>query len=129
MIFVSKDNAPAADESRSSHIANIKWDTKFTRTGLAHRHLVGQTFTFNCPKAPGNMRSRRVVGTDVYAFDSMICRAAVHAGRITTDGGQVTLRMEPGSIKLTGSIRNGIETSDGSSGIRSLAFVDGTVSN
>ena len=33
MIFVSKETMSAADESRSSHISNIKWDTKFTRTG------------------------------------------------------------------------------------------------
>ena len=90
---------------------------------MAYKQLVGQQLTFNCPAAPSNMRSRRVVGTDFYAFSSMICRAAVHAGQLTTDGGLITVQMNPKQGRLSGSIRNGIETKDGSSGLLALSFV------
>ncbi len=107
---------------RSEHVPRIEWDTKFTRTGLANRDLVGQEFSFHCPEAPSDMRARRVVGTDRYAFDSMICRAALHAGVLSLSGGPVTLRMEPGSKDLIGSMRNGIETKNGSSTVRTVTF-------
>ncbi len=107
------------------YLPRLDWDTKFTSTGFANRRLVGQMFSFRCPAAPADMRPRRIVGTDAYAFHSMVCRAAVHAGQITTDGGVVTVRMEPGRKKLVGSIRNGIESSDGAGGHTTLAFVAG----
>lgn len=125
MAFVNGSGSSAANEVDTSSIPRIKWDTKFTTTGFAHRQLVGQRFTFNCPAAPSNLRPRRVVGTDSYAFHSMICRAAVHAGKITTDGGIVSVQMDPGMPKLVGSIRNGIESKDGPGGHRTLSFVDG----
>lgn len=111
------------DAVRIEYSPRIDWDTKFTRTGLANRDLVGQEFTFHCPRAPADLRARRVVGTDRYAFDSMICRAAVHAGQLSLSGGPVTLRMEPGSKDLIGSNRNGIETKNGSSTVRTVTFV------
>lgn len=129
IVFVGPSLAETHAQVHSSYIPAIDWDTKFTRTGFAHKQLVGQRFTFNCPAAPSDLRSRRVIGTDSYAFSSMICRAAVHAGSITTDGGIVTLQMEPGNTKLVGSIRNGIETQDGASGIRSITFVESSVAN
>ena len=112
------------DAVRDEYAPRIDWNTKFTRTGLANRDLVGQHFTFHCPQAPADMRARRVVGTDRYAFDSMICRAAVHAGQLSLSGGPVTLRMEPGVNDLIGSKRNGIETKNGSSVVRTVTFVE-----
>jgi len=129
IVFVGPSLADAHAQIHRSYIPAIDWDTKFTRTGFAHKQLVGQRFTFNCPAAPSDLRSRRVIGTDSYAFSSMICRAAVHSGRITTDGGIVSLQMEPGDTKLVGSIRNGIETKDGPSGIRTISFVASSVQN
>ncbi|MEL7042250.1 MAG: LCCL domain-containing protein [Pseudomonadota bacterium] len=116
--------APGLESVRNEHIPRIDWDTKFTRTGLANRDLIGQSFTFECPAASQEMRSRRVVGTDRYAFDSMICRSAVHAGQIGLDGGSVTLRMEDGSKNLLGSTRHGIETQNGASVVRTIVFVN-----
>lgn len=126
-VFVDGANSKMADKVHLAHVPRISWDTKFTATGLAHRKLVGQRFTFNCPAAPGNMRARRVVGTDSYAFHSMVCRAAVHAGKISLSGGIVTVQMDPGKPKLVGSIRNGIETKDGGGGHRTISFVDSSV--
>ena len=113
----------AINQIYRENIQQVKWDTKFTTTGVAYKHLIGQRFSFQCPKAPSNMITRRVVGTDLYAFKSLICRAAVHAGKVTTDGGLVTVQMNPSVKKLVGSTQNGIETKDGSSGLSALSFV------
>lgn len=123
IIFPDQGSADA-ETIQSQYVPRLDWEAKLTRTGLANKDLVGQHLTFECPAAPADMRSRRIVGTDRYAFDSMICRAAMHAGKLTLAGGRVTLRMEPGNAELHGSIRNGVETSNGPSGIRSLVFVD-----
>ena len=127
MSVVGHSDAKVTDKVYREHIPQVNWDTKFTSTGLGYKQFIGQRFSFDCPKAPGNLRARRVVGTDSYAFKSMICRAAVHAGSITTDGGLVTVQMNPGSTKLSGSTRNGIETKDGSSGLSALTFVNNPV--
>ena len=128
IVVVKESGSEAADQLHLEYVPRIKWDTKFTATGFAYKQLIGQRFTFNCPAAPSNMRARRVVGTDLYAFHSMVCRAAVHAGTITTDGGLVTVQMNPKTPKLVGSIRNGVETKDGTSGLSALSFVANPVS-
>jgi hypothetical protein len=125
MVFVDAANPAAADAAQLPYIPRIDWETKFTSTGFANKDLVGQQFTFNCAAAPAGKNRRRIAGTDSYAFASFVCVAALHAGRITTDGGYVTLRMEPGVEKLTGSIRNGVESKDGPGGHTTISFVDG----
>lgn len=124
IIFVGADNAAAAGEAQRPYIPRIDWETKFTATGLANKDLVGQQFTFNCAEAPAGKKLRRISGTDTYDFASFVCVAALHAGRITTDGGLVTVRMEPGMPKLIGSIRNGVESHDGPGGHTTISFVD-----
>lgn len=120
---VGKSDADATDKMYREHVQGINWDTKFTKTGFGYKQLIGQRFTFDCPAAPSKLQSRRVVGTDSYEFKTMICRAAVHAGKLTMDGGLVTVQMNPGTKKLVGSTRNGIETKDGNSGLSALTFV------
>lgn len=127
MVFVDSASAAAADKVQLDHLPRIKWDTKFTTTGFAYKQLIGQRFTFRCLAAPGNLRPRRIVGTDSYAFHSMVCRAAVHAGKIGKDGGIVSVQIDPGKKKLVGSIRNGIESKNGSSAFRTISFVDNSV--
>ncbi len=125
MVFVDGAGSAAADEVRTPYIERLKWDFRFTDSGYARKGLVGQRFTFNCPAAPGDLRLRRVVGTDSYAQNSIVCQAAVHAGKITMEeGGIVEVQLDPGVKKLVGSIRNGVETSDGSGNPRSISFVD-----
>ncbi len=123
MSVVGKSDTEATDKIYRDHVQDINWDTKFTKTGYGYKQLIGQRFTFNCPAAPGNLRPRRIVGTDSYEFKTMICRAAVHAGKLTMDGGLVTVQMNPKMKKLVGSTRNGIETKDGTSGLSALTFV------
>jgi hypothetical protein len=51
-----------------------------------------------------------VWGTDIYTNDSSICRAALHAGVISTNGGEVTVHPEPGQNRYLGTTRNGVTT-------------------
>jgi hypothetical protein len=53
-----------------------------------------------------------VWGTDIYTQDSSICRAAVHAGVITTGGGSVTAKAAAGCKSYKGGVRGGVESSD-----------------
>lgn len=122
-LFVDKSNRKAADQMQLELIPRIKWDTKFTTTGVAYRNLVGQRFTFRCPAAPSDLRSRLIYGTDRYDFASILCPAALHAGAITTDGGVITVQLDKGGVRLVGSIRNGVETKSKRSGDRTLTFV------
>jgi len=69
---------------------------------------VNQDFTVRCP--PGG-RLSSVWGTDIYTDDSSICSAAVHAGRVSIqNGGEVTLRIQPGRESYAGTTRNGVGT-------------------
>ena len=52
-----------------------------------------------------------VWGSGVYTDDSVICRAAVHAGVIRGGGGTVTVRMLPGRESYASTTSNGITTS------------------
>ncbi|MEM1433510.1 MAG: LCCL domain-containing protein [Pseudomonadota bacterium] len=120
--FVRSTAVDPLNPVQADYLPRLKWDTKFTATGLANRNLVGQRFAFVCPRAPGNLRYRRITGTDRYAFSSIVCQAAVHAGRITKEGGTVLVQLEEGTAKLNGSTRCGIESYSGSGGARTLTF-------
>lgn len=124
MVFIDASNAGEPDEVRFSYIPRLKWDTKFTSTTFARKMFTGQRFAFNCPAAPANLTPRYVFGTDSYAFHSVVCRAAVHAGTITPDGGLVYVQIDPGKDKLVGSIRNGIESKDAGTQHHTISFVD-----
>jgi len=51
-------------------------------------------------------------GTLIYTGDSMVCKAAVHAGAIPDAGGRVTVKRAPGCDKYSGSKQNGVKSSD-----------------
>lgn len=120
--FVRDEFTNVLSPVQRDYAPRLKWDTKFTSTGLANMKLVGQQFLFHCPAAPASLAGRRVYGTDRYAFNSYVCLAAVHAGRLTSEGGFVTVQMQAPEGKLKGSIRNGIESKDGPAGTRQLMF-------
>lgn len=110
---------PEAPDPDAHHLT---WDTKFTATRIVGRDMVGQRFRFYCPPAPSTLVPRAVFGTDVYRFETVVCRAAVHAGRIGMMGGNVTVRLGKGVGALHGSTRNGITTKSGPSGDRTITF-------
>lgn len=84
----------------------ISWST----TAEALHGVHPQRFTLACPPngsppTPPN----GVVGTTYYAASSVICAAAVHAGRITfASGGKVTIQMTGYQPSYVGSARNGV---------------------
>ncbi len=55
-------------------------------------------------------RSGNVWGTEIYTDDSRICRAAVHAGRITERGGNVRVVFLGSRPSYQGSQRNGVRS-------------------
>jgi len=125
IVFIKPSDNQAADAIHRQYVPRVDWNTKFTRTGLAYHKLVGQQFTFKCPNLSGNPRTQ-IYGTDQYAFNSLICLTAVHAGQLTKQGGMVTLRIEEGIGQLTGSIRNGVESKNGPGGSRTIRVIPPT---
>lgn len=70
---------------------------------------VGKTYKFKCP---AGRKESSVWGTDIYTLDSSICNAAVHAGKLTENGGPVTIELRPGEDSYKGTTRNGVTTND-----------------
>ena len=123
IVFLRDAFAQGLTPIQREYAPELEWTTKFTSTGLANRKLVGQRFVFNCPRAPDKLPGRRIYGTDRYAFNSLVCLTAVHAGKITTEGGYVAVQMIEPEDKLEGSIQNGIESKDGPRGTRQLVYL------
>ncbi len=63
-----------------------------------------------------------VWGSDVYTDDSAICRAALHAGAISTDGGEVVVNEAPGQASYRSSIRNSVASTPFGAWRRSIVF-------
>lgn len=67
---------------------------------------VGTVLHVSCPE--GCDSHGGLYGSDVYTGDSAVCRAAIHAGVVSTKGGLVDVRKEAGRKDYAGSQRNGI---------------------
>ncbi len=63
-----------------------------------------------CTCSPAQTGSGQVWGSGTYTSDSSICRAAVHAGVISTQGGNVAVRPVGGRRSYESSSRNGVTT-------------------
>ena len=70
------------------------------------------TIAYDCPPSPATPPGGSVWGSGPYTDDSRVCKAGVHAGAISTQGGRVLIQMRPGQNRYVGSTRNGIQTSD-----------------
>jgi hypothetical protein len=94
-------------EGATKDIPVINW--QFSLVGYRGRN--GSEYTFRCigNSQPGSIT---IWGTDTYTDDSSVCTAAMHAGVITADGGQVTVTIRPGQASYPGSTQNGISSSD-----------------
>jgi len=102
----------------SNLIPQITW----SQTAAPMYTFLSQQFSLYCPSGIGQTRS--IWGTDVYTYDSSICTAAVHAGRISlAAGGVVTIQIEPGQASYAASVRNGITSSSYGSWGGSFRFV------
>jgi hypothetical protein len=74
------------------------------------RDQIGTAHMVSCP--PGCAAHGGLWGTDVYTGDSGICRAAIHSGLISPNGGSVVVVTEPGRPAYRGSVRYGIQSND-----------------
>ena len=82
-------------------------DTIDWRTAAgAYRGRIGVQLVLFCPPIPIGFIPPTIWGTDIYTDDSPICVAAVHAGVISTTGGQITIEILPGQDSYMGSVRN-----------------------
>jgi hypothetical protein len=67
---------------------------------------------FTCSCSAEATTESSVWGTDVYTDDSGLCRAALHAGVITPQGGSITVNRTAGRELYVGSTRNGVTSND-----------------
>ena len=67
--------------------------------------------TITCKCDAGLSAGGPVWGSDIYTQDSSICRAALHAGAITSSGGSVTAKAASGCKKYDAKTRNGVASS------------------
>ncbi len=67
---------------------------------------------YSCSCPPMSEAYGSVWGTEVFTLDSDICMAALHAGAIGIDGGDVTAFAMPGQDGYLGSMANGVPSSD-----------------
>jgi hypothetical protein len=64
---------------------------------------------FICPRGCANSTGE-VYGAGTYNGKSSICRAAIHAGEITDDGGKITVRIDASKQEYEGTFSNGVES-------------------
>jgi hypothetical protein len=100
-------------EDYASRYASMQFDTggppaqiDWVTTAHFPQEFTG-TVVVTCP--PNGITSNKIWGTDVYADDSLICVAAVHAGVITlAAGGPVAVTGAPGEASYSSSTNHGI---------------------
>jgi hypothetical protein len=63
-------------------------------------------------ECPSNCAGEAVWGTDLYTDDSLLCVAGIHAGAISTRGGEMLMLVTDGVDSYEGSTRNGVTTQD-----------------
>ncbi|MDB5372957.1 MAG: oprF 2 [Belnapia sp.] len=79
-----------------------------------------EVLTCLCPAA--QLGAGSVWGSDTYTADSATCRAAMHAGMLGRQGGQVTVEMLPGQSRYPGTTRNGVQSQNYGSYAASYRF-------
>ncbi len=72
--------------------------------------------------APRRRAESTVWGTDAYTDDSGLCRSALHAGVISSQGGLITVTRGAGRPLYVGTTRNGVTSNDYPASPRSMEF-------
>ena len=67
---------------------------------------------FTCRCTTEAIQRGSVWGTDVYTDDSSLCRAALHAGKVTPAGGTIAVDRAAGRQLYVGTTRNGVQSND-----------------
>ncbi|HKE17031.1 MAG TPA: LCCL domain-containing protein [Kofleriaceae bacterium] len=71
---------------------------------------VGTRVVVSCPA--GCASQGGLWGSGAYTLDSSVCRAAIHAGVITDDGGNAAVLIEKGRPAYRGSTQHGVQSGD-----------------
>ncbi|CAA9990536.1 multidomain scavenger receptor, putative [Plasmodium knowlesi strain H] len=82
---------------------------------------VGEKRTIICPSGCDKMEGK-IWGTNVYTPSSTLCKAAIHSGALSNQGGLVDMSIGSGVDKFTGATQNGIESHSSAQHSRSLIF-------
>lgn len=67
---------------------------------------------FSCVCSGDAIHNGAVWGSDIYTADSGLCRAALHAGKVTRAGGTISVVFAEGRSLYVGSSRNGVGSAD-----------------
>ena len=67
---------------------------------------------FSCQCSAQSTIEGTVWGSDVYTDDSTLCRAALHAGGVSPQGGPITVMRSNGRPLYIGSTRGGVRSND-----------------
>lgn len=86
----------------------------------SYRGQNGTVVTCHCSSAA--TAGGGVWGTGTYTDDSSLCRAALHAGAVTTAGGVISAVISGGRSSYTGSTSNGVTSSSYGSWVGSYSF-------
>ncbi len=89
--------------ARSGQPGQIDWGTTIAQVEADYLDPIPLV----CP-AGGQSAAGEIWGTDVYAYDSAICVAAVHGGVIALSGGAVTVTRVARQASFPSTTRNGI---------------------
>jgi hypothetical protein len=93
---------PTADETAL--------DTNWNTTADEYFRETGKVIVFDCPSAG---IPQDIWGGPYYSYDSSVCTAAVHNGRITLKkGGRVTIQIREGLKEYKASRSNGITSQE-----------------
>ncbi|XP_035688934.1 uncharacterized protein LOC118424472 isoform X1 [Branchiostoma floridae] len=106
------------------HVLHVRQAATPIECGTESRHMDGDTYTVTCPAGCAS-NGKTVWGTDVFTDDSSICRAAIHAGRISDSGGDVTVYKLPGEGSYAGTSQNGVQTAPYGAWGGSFSFAEG----
>jgi hypothetical protein len=87
-----------------------------------YRALDADSPPLTCTCSAEATRRGDVFGMEIYPGLSTVCRAALHAGVIDKNGGQVTVISEPGRESYPGVTRNGVQSRNSSKFKNSFRF-------
>lgn len=103
-------HACGVDESCRAGTCMPGLDADWTTNATRWPCKTGVTHVVHCLPLGSAVPLGTVYGSGPYTDDSSICAAAVHAGKLTTKGGDVTIELRPGRSKYLGSTAHGVTT-------------------
>lgn len=109
---IPPEPAPVVDNGNAGETAYSGLGQESTAVANCPPNANGVSDETTCQCEPEQMATGRVWGTDTYTADSSICAAAMHAGLVGVQGGQVMLRRVGGLQRYVGSTRNGVSSLD-----------------